>query len=257
MTRCPPRSCGPPALAARFSVLSLARKLALVAILICAAGSSCATADDDAGKWLVQAAREQIGKTVHYDPAYRSIPYPGGDVPMESGVCSDVVVRAFRAGLGVDLQKSVHEDMKRDFKNYRNNSGLKSPDKNIDHRRVVNLQTYFKRMGYSMAVSRDTGDYKPGDLVTCTVPPNLPHIMIVSDGKELISGRPLVIHNTGAGTREEDRLFAFALTGHYRVRHVERVTSPPQRVADGILPDDGSQQAPCSTVPRAAMTGNR
>lgn len=135
---------------------------------------------------------------------------------MDRGVCSDVIVRAFRVALGLDLQKLVHEDMKQDFKRYPNNWSLESPDKNIDHRRVPNLQTYFKRRGWSVAVSKRTEDYKPGDLVTCTVPPNLPHIMVVSN-KKTILGRPLVIHNIGAGTKEEDRLFEFELTAHYRI----------------------------------------
>jgi hypothetical protein len=107
--------------------------------------------------------------------------------------------------------------MRRNFKKYPDKWGLESPDKNIDHRRVENLQTYFRRRGWSMAVSHKADDYKPGDLVTCIVPPNVPHIMIVSD-KESISGRPLVIHNIGAGAKEEDRLFEFKHTAHYRIK---------------------------------------
>ena len=190
--------------------------------LICFTGLLFASADNDIGMRLISPAREQIGKTVRYYPVYQSITYPNGDVPMDRGVCTDVIVRAFRAGLGLDLQKLVHEDMKRDFKKYPNNWGLGSPDKNIDHRRVVNLQTYLKRRGCSIAISKKADDYKPGDLVTCTVPPNLPHIMIVSD-KKTISGRPLVIHNIGAGTKEEDRLFEFELTAHYRIKRIEQM----------------------------------
>lgn len=175
-----------------------------------------ANADNDAGMRLADAARLQIGKTVRYDPVYHSIKYPNGDVPMDRGVCTDVIVRAFRVALGLDLQKLVHEDMQRDFRKYPNNWGLASPDRNIDHRRVANLRTYFKRRGWSIAVSKKVDDYKPGDLVTCIVPPNLPHIMVVSN-KKTISGRPLVIHNIGAGAKEEDRLFEFELTGHYRL----------------------------------------
>jgi uncharacterized protein len=165
---------------------------------------------------IAQAARGQIGKTVRYDGSYRALDYPGGDVPMEVGVCTDVVIRALRASLGMDLQKLLHEDMKRAFGEYPNNWGLKRPDKNIDHRRVPNLQTYFKRSGWALAVSKDAKTYQPGDLVTCIVPPNLPHIMIVSDrtGK---AGRPLIIHNIGSGTQEEDRLVEFKITGHYRI----------------------------------------
>jgi len=186
-------------------------------VLIFLAGTALVAAGNNVGMRLVSAAREQIGKTVHYDPGYQPIQYPKGDLTLDRGVCTDVIVRAFRAGLGLDLQKLVHEDMKRDFKKYPHKWGLKSPDKNIDHRRVENLQTYFKRRGWSVAVSNKAEDYQPGDLVTCIVPPNLPHIMIVSD-KESISGRPLVIHNIGAGAQEEDRLFEFKHTAHYRIK---------------------------------------
>ncbi len=163
------------------------------------------------------AARGQIGKTEGYDPAYRVLDYPGGDVSIESGVCTDVVVRALRASLKLDLQKLVHEDMKRNFGRYPQNWGLKGPDRNIDHRRVPNLQVFFKRKGWSLAVTKDPADYQAGDLVTCIVPPNLPHIMVVSDRKGA-DGNPRVIHNIGGGAREEARLFDFQITGHYRVR---------------------------------------
>lgn len=104
----------------------------------------------DVGEKLAKAARTQIGKTVHYDSVYRSIPFPGGDVPIETGVCADVVIRAFRAGLGLDLQQLINADMRRDFHAYPNRWGLKSPDPNIDHRRVLNLQVYLRRKGYSV-----------------------------------------------------------------------------------------------------------
>jgi len=158
----------------------------------------------------------QIGVTVGYDPAYVVLDYPGGDVAPDVGVCTDVVIRALRKAYRVDLQKAVHEDMKRSFSMYPKNWGLRGTDRNIDHRRVLNLQTYFKRSGHSLPVTKDAKDYRPGDLVTCIVPPNLPHIMIVSDGKGS-DGVPLVIHNIGGGTREEDRLFDFKLVGHYRI----------------------------------------
>ncbi len=161
-------------------------------------------------------ARQQIGVTVEYDPAYVSLSYPGGDVPPDRGVCTDVVIRALRH-LGFDLQKEVHQDMKKNFSAYpsRKNWGLKRPDKNIDHRRVPNLQTFFKRKGWSVPITDKPQDYHPGDLVTCMLPGNLPHIMIVSDRKSA-EGIPLVIHNIGAGTEEEDALFMFTITGHYR-----------------------------------------
>lgn len=165
---------------------------------------------------LPELARRQIGVTVEYDSAYVGLAYPGGDVPEERGVCTDVVIRALRL-LDFDLQKEVHEDMKRNFAAYPKYWGLKRPDKNIDHRRVPNLQTFFKRRGWGLPVSRDAADYKPGDLVTCLVGDSLPHIMIVSDRRNE-EGIPLVIHNIGVGTEEEDCLFTFPLTGHYRVR---------------------------------------
>jgi len=177
----------------------------------------CRSAGADGASNVVLCARAQIGVTVRYDPAYRALAYPGGDVPADSGVFSDVVVRALRAGRGIDLQKLVHEDMTRDFAQYPRNWGLRKPDRNIDHRRVPNLQTFFARRGWEQPVSDRPADYLPGDLVTCIVPPNLPHIMIVSD-RTNAAGRPLVIHNIGRGAQEEDRLFEFRITGRYRVK---------------------------------------
>ena len=165
---------------------------------------------------LPELARRQIGITIEYDGSYERLTYPGGDVPIERGVCTDVVIRALRH-LGFDLQKEVHEDMKRNFAAYPKHWGLKRPDKNIDHRRVPNLQTFFKRRGWGLPVTENPADYKPGDLVTSLVGGSLPHIMIVSDRKSE-DGTPLVIHNIGAGTVEEDCLFLFPLTGHYRPR---------------------------------------
>ena len=153
--------------------------------------------------------------TLSYDPRYVSLKYPGGDIPRARGVCTDVVIRALRDGLSTDLQRLVHEDMKAHFHAYPKNWGLARPDANIDHRRVPNLQTYFARRGLSLAVTKDVAAFRPGDLVTCTVPPNLPHVMIVSDRKTA-SGVPLVIHNIGGGAQEEDVLFRYPLTGHYR-----------------------------------------
>ena len=165
---------------------------------------------------IVAAARKQIGKTLFYDSAYTALAYPGGDVPIERGVCTDVVIRALRDGLDMDLQKLVHEDMSIAFSKYPDIWGLKKPDSNIDHRRVPNLQTYFERQGFSIAVTQKKEDYLGGDLVTCTVGRNQPHIMVVSDRKGR-DGTPLVIHNIGSGVKEEDRLFEFPITGHYRI----------------------------------------
>jgi uncharacterized protein YijF (DUF1287 family) len=166
---------------------------------------------------LVEAARKQVGVTTMYDPAYVSLAFPNGDVPIERGVCTDVVIRAFRSGLSQDLQKLVNEDMRGNFSAYPKQWGLSKPDKNIDHRRVPNLQTYFKRKGWSLTVTKTATDYLPGDIVTCTVPPNLPHVMIVSD-KKGSDQTPLVVHNIGRGAQEEECLFTYPLTGHYRVK---------------------------------------
>ncbi|MDP6046012.1 MAG: DUF1287 domain-containing protein [Phycisphaerae bacterium] len=169
---------------------------------------------------IVAAARAQIGRTVTYDGAYVGLEYPMGDVPMDRGVCTDVVVRALRVAINADLQKLVHEDMKSDFSAYPKIWGLRKPDRNIDHRRVPNLMRFFERKGCSLAVSRNKQDYRPGDIVTCKVE-NLPHIMIVSDRKNS-SGVPLSIHNIGRGTVEVDALFEFPITGHYRIARTAR-----------------------------------
>ncbi len=113
----------------------------------------------------VAAARKQIGVTLVYDPAYVRLPYPGGDVPQERGVCTDVVIRALRPQ-GLDLQKAVHEDMRAHFGLYPKKWGLRAPDRNIDHRRVPNLQTWFARQGWSLRPTREASSYRPGDLVT-------------------------------------------------------------------------------------------
>ncbi|MFD0726126.1 DUF1287 domain-containing protein [Lysobacter brunescens] len=164
----------------------------------------------------VAAARRQIGVTLLYDPAYVVLPYPGGDVPESRGVCTDVVIRALRAE-GIDLQKTVHEDMRAHFDLYPKKWGLRRPDRNIDHRRVPNLQTWFARQGWSLTPSQSAAAYKPGDLVTWMLPGNLPHIGIVGD-RTSSRDVPLIIHNIGSGTREEDILFAYPITGHYRNR---------------------------------------
>ena len=172
---------------------------------------------------IVAAARNQIGMTTIYDPSYVRLDCPSGDVAIDRGVCTDVVVRALRDALNMDLQKLVHEDMTSAFSEYPKKWGLTKPDRNIDHRRVPNLRCYFERRNFSLPVSEKKEDYLPGDLVTCTVPPNRPHIMIVSD-RTSQDGVPLVIHNIGAGAREENRLFSFSITGHYRMKQKTRTT---------------------------------
>ena len=170
---------------------------------------------------FVKAARSQIGKTRFYDPSYQVIGYPNGDVGIERGVCTDVIIRALRDAYNYDLQKAVHQDMKENFTKYPQIWGLRQPDKNIDHRRVPNLQTFFKRKGWALPLSNPPANFKPGDIVTCIVPPNLPHIMIVSDRLNR-KGIPLVIHNIGNGTQEEDLFFQYTLTGHYRIKGLEQ-----------------------------------
>ena len=157
-----------------------------------------------------------LTRTTHiYDPAYVSIAYPNGDVPRERGVCTDVIVRAFRAA-HVDLQKTVHEDMSAHFAAYPTLWGLHRPDPNIDHRRVANLMAYFKRQGQAVAISAKPGDYRPGDVVAWELPGGLRHIGLVSDHRVIGTNRCEMIHNIGAGTRLEDVLFAWKITGHYR-----------------------------------------
>lgn len=192
------------------------RALAVVILFFGWSAAASAESIPAHARKIIEAARAQIGVTTGYDPAYRSIGYPGGDVPAESGVCTDVIIRALRKAMDLDLQKQVHEDMKGNFSRYPRIWGLSGTDRNIDHRRVPNLRTFFSRKGWELATPAKPEDYQPGDLVTCTVPPNLPHIMIVSD-RRTEDGRPLVIHNIGQGTREEDRLADFPITGRYRV----------------------------------------
>lgn len=163
---------------------------------------------------LVLDARTQVGVTLGYDPAYRTLSYPGGDVPMATGVCTDVVIRALRQQ-GLDLQEAVHRDMRGNFAAYPKNWGLSRPDSNIDHRRVPNLMTWFKRQGWALAVKQDALAYRAGDIVTWDLGRGLTHIGIVSD-RQAATGTPLVLHNIGRGTQEEDILFAYRITGHYR-----------------------------------------
>jgi uncharacterized protein YijF (DUF1287 family) len=166
---------------------------------------------------LVSAALKRTQHSVRYDGSYYSIPYPGGDVASTIGVCTDVVIRSYRA-LGLDLQKLVHEDMSNHFAKYPSHRiwGLTKPDPNIDHRRVPNLQTFFSRHGNALPVTENATDFQAGDLVTWMLPGNLPHIGIVIDRIEPHSGRPLIVHNIGAGPVAEDILFHYQITGHYR-----------------------------------------
>ena len=163
-------------------------------------------------KTIARAALEQVGITVLYDSKYVRLSYPGGDVPLDRGVCCDVIVRAFRK-IGVDLQKEVHEDMTKHFNGYPDYWKLKAPDYNIDHRRVPNLMTYFKRKGKYISID---SNYITGDVVAWRLPSGSYHIGIISENVVTDEQRHYVIHNIGSGTKEEDILFKYKIIGHYR-----------------------------------------
>jgi uncharacterized protein YijF (DUF1287 family) len=197
-----------------------ARAAALAAAIACGgafARAQPAAWPHDGVARVIAAAIAQMRQPVRYDGAYRRIPYPMGDVPADTGVCTDVVIRAYRA-VGVDLQQRVHEDMRGAFTAYPKAWGLTRPDPNIDHRRVPNLQTFFRRRGVSIAVVRDPAGYEAGDLVTWRLPGDLPHVGLVIDRRSPDGRRPLIVHNIGRGPEIEDVLFAYPVTGHYRYR---------------------------------------
>jgi uncharacterized protein YijF (DUF1287 family) len=173
------------------------------------------SAQEDFFHKLSNAAVELTHQDVKYDPSYFSIGYPNGDVPANKGVCTDVIIRAYRK-LGIDLQKSVHEDMVKNFKLYPNNWGLKKTDTNIDHRRVPNLQTFFKRHGVSLDLSKTPNDYHPGDIVTWNLGKGITHIGIVINNKSTDNKRHLIVHNIGNGQEVSDCLFSYTVTGHYQ-----------------------------------------
>jgi uncharacterized protein len=178
---------------------------------------------------LVAAAVERTHHAVTYDPGYVAIAYPGGDVPADSGVCSDEVIRAYRA-LGIDLQKEVHEDIVRNFFAYPMERWQQTrPDRNIDHRRVPNLMVFFARKGEELSVTARASDYQPGDLVAWDLGNGHFHIGIVVNQRDALSGRFMLVHNIGAGPKMEDVLFDWKIIGHYRYR--------------GPRPADGSETA--------------
>ena len=185
--------------------------MAAVVASVAISGSLVAQAPAPHLLTLARAAERQVGVTTIYDPAYRSLRYPGGDLPRERGVCADVIIRAFRE-IGVDLQVALHEDMKAHFAEYPGMWGLRRPDRNIDHRRVPNLMRYFSRRGKALPVD---GAFVPGDVVAWRLPNGLYHIGIVST-RPARGGDYLVVHNIGAGAQNEDVLRAFRIIGHYR-----------------------------------------
>ena len=188
-------------------------KLLIIAILLFPQVGFGQSFEED----LVAAAIERTTHSIVYDGSYFSIEYPNGDVPKHIGVCTDVIIRSYRA-IGTDLQQLVHEDMISNFSLYPSQRiwGLSRPDPNIDHRRVPNLQTFFARNGQKLPVTLNGYDYKPGNIVTWMLPGNLPHIGIVIDKIHPETGNPFIVHNIGAGPQIEDMLFTYEITGHYK-----------------------------------------
>jgi uncharacterized protein len=166
---------------------------------------------------LSDAALSLTRQRVQYDPGYFVIPYPNGDVPPGKGVCTDVIIRAYRT-LGIDLQRKVHEDMKHNFHLYPQHWGLTKTDRNIDHRRVPNLMKFFERQGASLGISNDPKDYVPGDIVTWDLGNGIGHIGIVVDKKSGDNSRYLIVHNIGNGQELSDCLFGYKVTGHFRYK---------------------------------------
>jgi uncharacterized protein YijF (DUF1287 family) len=163
---------------------------------------------------LIEAARRQVGVTTRYDSAYTVLPFPNGDVPRGKGVCTDVIISAYRDAFGIDLQALVNADMRAAFSAYPKKWGLSRPDPTIDHRRVPNLRTWLMRKGASLPVPRDVSGWRPGDIFTSLVDKRGTHIGFVSDRSG--PNGPLIIHNIGLGAREEDALLTWPITGRYR-----------------------------------------
>lgn len=171
----------------------------------------------EAVKSLSDSALELTNQHVVYDPSYFSIDYPNGDVPRNKGVCTDVIIRAYRK-IGIDLQKEVHEDMKANFSLYPKIWGLTTTDKNIDHRRVPNLMVFFKRKGVIKTISNNPDDYDPGDIVCWNLGGGTTHIGLVVNKKSTDGKRYLIVHNIGSGQVLEDCLFNYKIIGHYRYK---------------------------------------
>lgn len=189
-------------------------RLKLLTGVILVAITCSAFAQSDFGRKLSDAALNLTDQKVEYDPQYFSIPYPNGDVPAGKGVCTDVVIRAYRK-VGIDLQKEVHEDMRANFGLYPKNWGLKTTDKNIDHRRVPNLMKFFSRFGTVKRITANPDDYKPGDIVAWNLTGAVTHIGIVVNKKSPDGKRYMIVHNIGMGQVMDDVLFAYTIIGHY------------------------------------------
>jgi uncharacterized protein len=186
-----------------------------LAASLAAQAAPAAAAPDQFLQKLSRAAMDRTRHSVRYEPAYVAIPYPGGDVPAGTGVCTDEIIRSYRA-LGIDLQKEVHEDMAANFSLYPRKWGRKRPDPNIDHRRVPNLQVFFSRKGESLPITNAAADYAPGDIVTWDLGGGLTHIGIVVNQRPFLFNRYMIVHNIGKGPKIEDVLFDWKITGHYR-----------------------------------------
>jgi uncharacterized protein len=207
---------------------------ALLGVAACLAQvSSIALARSSFLEKLAKAAVERTRHSVRYEPAYVAIPYPGGDVPADTGVCTDEVIRSFRV-LGIDLQKEVHEDMAENFALYPRKWGRRRPDANIDHRRVPNLQVFFSRKGEPLPITDKPEDYLPGHVVTWDLGGGLTHIGIVVSEKALFSRRYKIVHNIGRGPKMEDVLFDWKITGHYR--YFGPQAQPPATAVTGAQP---------------------
>lgn len=177
---------------------------------------------------LADSALTLTNQTVIYDPSYFSLDYPNGDVPLNKGVCTDVIIRAFRK-VDIDLQKEVHEDMERNFEKYPNNWGLSVPDKNIDHRRVPNLMVYFSRFGNILPITENPEDFKPGDIVCWNLGGGITHIGIIVNKKSKDQKRHLLVHNIGSGQVLADCLFDFNIIGHYEYENKNTVANNSYR----------------------------
>ncbi|WP_339337366.1 MULTISPECIES: DUF1287 domain-containing protein [unclassified Croceitalea] len=188
----------------------------LISILAIFLSFSGLNAQESFYQKLADSALTLTKDNVKYDPSYFSISYPNGDVPKDKGVCTDVIIRAYRK-LNIDLQKEVHEDMLANFSKYPKIWGLRNTDKNIDHRRVPNLMVFFERFGEVKSISNKAQDYHPGDIVCWNLGGAITHIGIVSDKKSSDS-RNLIVHNIGAGQVLQDCLFDYKIIGHYRYK---------------------------------------
>jgi uncharacterized protein YijF (DUF1287 family) len=203
------------ALRTQFNLNLMKKKIGALLLLLFI--GVCAFAQATKAIKLSDAAINLTKQKVVYDPAYFRIPYPNGDVPAGKGVCTDVVIRAFRI-LGVDLQKEVHEDMLQNFKLYPKDWGRKTPDPNIDHRRVYNLMVFFTRKGTQKAKSTNPTDYQPGDIVCWNLSGNISHIGLVINKRSADNKRFLIVHNIGRGQEISDCLFAYKIIGHYQYK---------------------------------------